>query len=218
MAKNRNWKKAAKRLSVALAILAATCLAIVADVNVATKRFRSGSLPHERVAIVFGALVVNGQPSFILRDRLDAAIALYKTHTVDKLLMSGDNRFADYSEPDVMREYAIRNGVAPTDAVADYGGRDTYDTCYRARHIFGLSSAILVTQNYHAPRAVYIARGVGLDAYACGVDDWDKYPWLRAPYSAREYAADLKAFWDVNIGHRPAQVMGPAENSLAVAR
>jgi len=133
----------------------------------------------------------------------------------DKLLMSGDNRFANYNEPDAMRDYAISQGVPAADVVADYAGRDTYDTCYRAKHIFGLDSAILVTQNYHAPRAVYIARGLGLDVVACAVPDFEKYPTLRLPYSAREYVADLKAWWDVNLGHRRAGVMGAPETSLA---
>jgi vancomycin permeability regulator SanA len=173
-------------------------------------------MAHKKVAIVFGAYVMpGGQPSFILRDRLDAGIALYKAHTVDKLLMSGDNRFENYNEPDAMRDYAISQGVKADDVVADYGGRDTYDTCYRAKHIFGLDSAILVTQNYHAPRAVYIARGLGLNAVAYGIPDFEKYPTLRLPYSAREYVADLKAWWDVNLGHRRARVMGAPETSLA---
>jgi len=172
-------------------------------------------LPREDVAIVFGAYVFrSGAPSLVLHDRLEAGIELYKQGIVKKLLMSGDNRFVDYNEPDAMRGYAIRRGVPPSDVIADYGGRDTYDTCFRAKHIFGVNQAILVTQGFHAPRTAYIARGVGLNAVVYAVPDFDRYPGLRLGYSTREYLADVKAWWDVNISHRPAGVMGRRETSL----
>ena len=207
---------------VSIAILGVLGIGIITDVNLSTGRYRisnSASLPHENVAIVFGAHVFrSGMPSLVLHDRLEAAIALYKQGIVRKLLVSGDNRFVDYNEPDAMRAYALRHGVSQQDVIADYAGRDTYDTCYRAKHIFGVNEAILVTQAFHAPRTVYIARGVGINAVAYAVPDFDRYPGLRLPYSSREYLADVKAWWEVNISHREAQVMGPRETSLYSVR
>ena len=104
--------------------------------------------------------------------------------------------------------------MKPEDVVADYAGRDTYNTCYRARHLFGVTSAVLVTNQFHTPRAVFIARGLGIDAVGYGVKDFELYPELRVPQSVREYLADIKTWWDVEIGHREARIMGTKEASL----
>jgi vancomycin permeability regulator SanA len=204
-------KKVVRVIAGLLAIFIVFCVSVVTGVNVSSRPFRfsdASKLPHEDVAIVFGALVYpSGEPSMILQDRINGAITLYKSGIVKKLLMSGDNRVANYNEPEAMRQYAIRNGIPDADIILDFAGRDTYDTCYRAKNLFGIQGAILVTQNYHAPRAVYIARGLGMRAVAYGVPDFSLYPELKVPYSSREYLADIKAWWDVHIGHRPAQVM-----------
>lgn len=92
----------------------------------------------------------------MFRDRVDTAIDLYKAGKVQKLLVSGDNRFANYNEPGAMMAYAIAHGVTPADIQPDYGGHRTYDTCYRAQAIFQVQEAILVTQAFHLPRALYI--------------------------------------------------------------
>lgn len=174
----------------------------------------ASSIRQDRVAIVFGALVTSNGLSDVLRDRVDAGIELYRAGTVKKLLMSGDNRFVHYNEPEAMRQYAIEKGIPAEDVVADFAGRDTYDTCYRAKHIFGLDSAVLVTQRFHAPRAVYIARGVGIDAVCYGVADFEKYPQWRVKSSVREYMVDMKAWWEVNVSKRPAKIMGSREPAL----
>jgi SanA protein len=110
----------------------------------------------ERAAIVFGAgLRRDGTPTTILRDRVETAAALYKEGKVRKLLFSGDNSQLDYNEPGAMKEYALQMGIPEDDIVLDYAGRRTYDTCYRAKVIFGLDQALLVTQPYHLPRAVF---------------------------------------------------------------
>lgn len=108
--------------------------------------FSKEDVPARRVAIVFGAQVKkDGTPSVVLRDRVETAVALYKSGKVEKLLMSGDNRFVDYNEPEAMRRYALALGMPEADIVLDYAGRRTYDTCYRAKEIFGMNSALLVT-------------------------------------------------------------------------
>ncbi len=165
-----------------------------------------GEVPARRVALVFGAGVwPGGQLSPVLEDRVWTAVELYKAGKVDKLLMSGDNRFVDYNEPKHMGEYAQALGVPAEDIVLDYAGRRTYDSCYRAVHIFEVSEAILVTQHFHLPRALLIADGLGLEAVGMVAD---RRPYARADwYSLREVLASVAAWWDVHVAH-PLPVMG----------
>lgn len=160
--------------------------------------------PRPRVAIVFGASVYgNGALSPILEDRVDTAIELYRARKVDRILVSGDNRHFSYNEPKAMQEYLITHAVAPQDVVVDYGGRSTYETCLRAKDIFGLDRAVLVSQGYHLPRALYIANGLGLDAVGMAGDLRLK---PKVDYqSAREWAAEIKAFF--NLKYFPPDVL-----------
>ena len=163
-------------------------------------------IPSKPIAIVFGAGLHHGKPSLVLQGRLDASIELYQSGKVKKLLMSGDNRTRYYNEPEAMRKYAVEHHVPNRDIILDYGGRDTYDTCYRAKNLFGVSDAVLVTQCYHAPRAVYLARGMGIDAVAYAVPNLDQFPTLQLSYTGREYLADAKAFWDMHFSQRKPYV------------
>ena len=175
------------------------------------KIYNAASVPVRRVAIVFGAgLWRNGTPTPVLADRVSEAAALYFAGKVEKLLMSGDNRFVDYNEPEAMRQLALSLGV-PSDAIVlDYAGRRTYDTCYRAKAIFQVDQAILVTQAFHMPRAIYLCNRLGVDAI--GVEsDQRTYRKLSLLYwNARELFATVSALWDVNIGH-PVPVLGKQE-------
>jgi vancomycin permeability regulator SanA len=191
---------------------------VYATILFSTRDYRTGTLsqvPERRVAVVFGAHVyANRIPSPILRDRLDGAIDLYKAGKVKKVLVSGDNRQVDYNEAKVMGEYALANGVDSADLAYDYGGRSTYDTCYRAKHIFGVENAVLLTQKYHAPRAVYLCRQFGINAHAFTQPDFERYPDLRVSYLTRELFADLKAWWQVHVTRPPAEVTGRPEPAL----
>jgi vancomycin permeability regulator SanA len=123
------------------------------------------AIPRRNVAIVFGAGVLpNGTPSPYLLWRVESAVQLYKAGRVQKLLMSGDNSSTHYNEPVVMQKIAISLGVKPSDIVLDYAGYSTYDTCYRAKAIFGLSQATLVSQGYHLPRAIMTCDGLGVQS------------------------------------------------------
>src|SRR5262252_6459387 len=127
---------------------------------------------HHQVALVLGAgLNGNGSVSWFLRDRLDGAIKLYRMGKVDGLLLSGDNHVTSYDEPAAMKAYALARGVPAGAITLDYAGFDTYDSCYRAHAIFGVASAEVVTQAYHAPRAVYLCRAAGIDADGLSVAD-----------------------------------------------
>lgn len=164
------------------------------------------SAPHRQVAVVFGAAIYgNGRLSSVLRDRMDTAVSLYHAGKVDKLLVSGDNRFENYNEPGAMMAYAISQGVPEADIQPDYGGRRTYDTCYRAKEVFQAESAILVTQAFHLPRAIFTCRRLGVAAEGVVAD---KRPYRNANwYAVRETAASLNALWDV-IRHQPPPVLG----------
>ena len=158
------------------------------------------------VAIVFGAQVYpNGRLSDVLRDRMDVAIDLYQADKVQKLLLSGDNQFEDYDEPGSMMAYAIRRGVSPDDIQPDYGGRRTYDSCYRAKYIFGVETAVLITQEFHLSRALLNCRQLGIEAMGVSAS---VRPYILDRYFAlREIPATSLAIWDI-IQQNPAPVMG----------
>jgi vancomycin permeability regulator SanA len=123
------------------------------------------------VGIVFGGGVTDEQPLPLLKDRLHAAKQLLDNGLVDKLILSGDNRSLDYNEPAVMLDYLVNSlGVDRDKLQRDYAGRSTYETCERAQKIFGLTSAILVSESTHLPRAIYLCRHFGIDAYGIKSD------------------------------------------------
>ena len=123
-------------------------------------------LPQADCILVPGCLVRNGnEPSLMLRDRLSRAMELYHGGAAPKLLMSGDHGREDYNEVAVMKEIAVREGAAPEDVFMDHAGFSTYESMYRARDVFAAKSVIIVTQEYHLYRALYIARALGLEAY-----------------------------------------------------
>ena len=173
--------------------------------------FSMNDVPARRVAIVFGAEVKkDGTPSTVLRDRVETAVALYKNGKVEKIIMSGDNRFEDYNEPEAMRQYAVSLGVPNEAIVLDYAGRRTYDTCYRAKEIFQVDSAILVTQGFHLPRALFLCNSFGLEAVGVKADNYYYLKRLRLVWYIRETLATTQAVWDVYIAH-PLPVLGEPE-------
>src|SRR5262245_51446017 len=110
--------------------------------------------PSPRVAVVFGASVYgNGDLSPILADRVETAIELYRARKVDRILVSGDARHRSYNEPKAMFEYLVNHAVAQKDVIVDSSGRSTYETCLRAKEVFGLKKAVLVSQGFHLSRA-----------------------------------------------------------------
>ncbi len=173
--------------------------------------FTPETSPEGRVALVFGAgLLRDGRPTAVLYDRVATAVALYKSGKVGKLLMSGDNRFVEYNEPAAMRQTALELGVPAEDIVLDYAGRRTYDSCYRARAIFGLSDVILVTQAFHLPRALFLCESLGLNAVGVAADLRDYRRSSQAVWAARELVATAGAVWDVLVA-RPLPVLGDPE-------
>ncbi len=151
----------------ALPLLARAFTALRASGRIYTQ---ASEVPARRIAIIFGAGVRNGYPSAMLYDRVAASVDLYRAGKVQKLLMSGDNRFENYNEPAAMRRAALQLGIPDEDIVLDHAGRSTYDTCYRAGAIFGVKQAVLVTQDFHLDRAVTLCDGMGLDAVGFAAD------------------------------------------------
>lgn len=173
--------------------------------------FNSESAPQKRVAIVFGAgLWRDGSPSPVLRDRVASAAELYFSGKVEKLLMSGDNSTFHHDEPGAMRDYALGLGVSDEDIVLDYAGRRTYDTCYRASEIFHIDSAILVTQAFHLPRALYTCNMLGVSAAGVPADLRQYRRSAQAFWNLRETAATVVALWQVHIS-RPQPILGESE-------
>lgn len=112
-----------------------------------------------------------GEPSLMLRDRLDMGLQLFDLGAAPKLLMSGDHGQADYDEVNVMKTYAIDRGVASQDVFMDHAGFSTYESMYRARDIFCAKTVVIVSQGYHLHRAVYDARALGLEAWGVAAED-----------------------------------------------
>ena len=184
---------------------------VITTISARNKIESVATSPGGKIAIVFGAgLLRDGTPSPVLRDRVSTAAQLYFAGKVQKILMSGDNRFVDYNEPASMQAYAIELGVPPEAIVLDYAGRRTYDTCYRAKHIFGLEEAILVTQNFHLTRALFTCNGIGLQSIGVAADMRSYHPRSLTIWNLREMPASLVALWQVWVSH-PLPVLGDPE-------
>ncbi|MGV8907725.1 MAG: SanA/YdcF family protein [Propionicimonas sp.] len=162
-------------------------------------------LPTVPVALVLGAEVyADGRPSSFLRARLDLAVELYRRRLVEQVLVSGDGRSRFYNETGGMRAYLLLHGVPETALVLDPAGLDTYDSCLRARDVFGVRKLVVVSQSYHLPRALVICRALGLDAWGVGDDTVRSHPRVWAHATRRELAANVKLVMDL-ISHRPAK-------------
>jgi SanA protein len=170
-----------------------------------------GQLPVERetrVAIVLGAgLLADGAATPLLYDRVATAVELYQQGRVNRLLLSGDNRTLEHNEPLAMQAVAEGLGVPPSALSPDYAGRRTYDSCYRAREIFAVRRAIVVTQKFHIDRAVYLCSSLGIDSLGVTADRHAYGASTYAYWTLREYPSLAQAFLDVNIVH-PEVVLG----------
>lgn len=112
----------------------------------------------------------DGRPSDMLADRISQGVALYESGTSPKLLMSGDHGRADYDEVNAMRETAVQAGLPADDVFMDHAGFSTYESMYWARDVFGAKRIVIVSQEYHLYRALYVAKRLGLDAYGVSAD------------------------------------------------
>ena len=171
-------KKARKIFTVLIsAALLLAAAALVPDFIVVNKAKNSivtldeaAELSVVDCAVILGAGVRNGKPTAMLRDRLLVGIELYKSGAAKKLIMSGDHGNTDYDEVNTMKSFAVENGVPDSDIFMDHAGFSTYETVYRAKEIFEADSVIIVSQEYHLYRALYIAEKLGVKAVGVSAD------------------------------------------------
>lgn len=194
-----------------IAILILFLPRLITQLHAAPRTFTVDKAPAEQVAIVFGAgLLRDGSAGPVLSDRVNTAVQLYHQGKADKLLMSGDNRFVEHNEPEAMRQYALARGVPDEDIILDYAGQSTYDTCYRAREIFQVRSAILVTQSFHLPRALFLCNWFGVES--TGVEANNRYfrKISHLYWNFRELFATPQAAWEVLVA-KPIPILGKPE-------
>ena len=160
--------------------------------------------------LVLGAGVYgDGEPTSILEGRLRTALELYQSGKVRWFLVSGDNRHSTYNEPQAMRRWLIKQGVPLTNIVSDYAGLRTWDSLKRAQAVFGLRQVVVVTSDFHLPRALYLADHMGLRAWGVPAKTDDR-PWAsRVRFWSREYIARHLALWDAWFP--PDTRLGPRE-------
>lgn len=185
---------------VLVALVSLVAIAIVVSSSRKHIYTKIENIPNAEAALILGAAILkNGQPSPVLRDRIDQAIDLYKAGKVGKIIASGDNASVDYNEVQPVRIYLIKNGIPEEDIFMDYAGFDTYSSIYRARDVFLVESLSIVSQSFHLPRAVFIARNLGLEASGSSAD--------RGHYKVtnyfREMAADIKAVVNIASSRKP---------------
>ena len=169
--------------------------------------YEPATLPRAETAIVFGARVYSsGRLSSMLRDRVQRAIDLYHAGQVDRLIVSGGVYDDGTSEPVAMKNYAIAQGVPEAAIVVDEGGLRTYDTCYRANAVYGVTEAVLVTQDFHLPRALFTCGALGINAHGLSAD-LRTYSERSMQFSeSREFAAKLRALYDV-VRRQPPSIL-----------
>ena len=191
-----------KRLLIIAAVLAALAAGtvFVPDIIVVSSAKdriitadEAAELENTDCVLILGAGVRDGNPTPMLRDRLITGISLYKSGVAPKIIMSGDHGREDYDEVNVMKSYAVENGVPDGDVFMDHAGFSTYDSVYRAKAVFEADSIIIVTQKYHLYRALYIAERLGVNAVGVSADLDDYSGQLKR--DLREIAARDKDFF-----------------------
>lgn len=156
-------------------------------------------VPHAEVAIVPGALVEpDGDMSSMLAARVEQASRLWHAGKVEKILVSGDHGTWKYDEPDTMRKALVRDGVTPEDIFEDHAGFDTWATMVRARSIFGVRDAVVITQGFHMPRALYLADEAGIEVTGL-TSDLQPWGYQGRKSEVREVLSRVKAIADVAL-------------------
>ncbi|MFJ1574941.1 vancomycin high temperature exclusion protein [Streptomyces sp. NPDC088147] len=197
-------------LGCVLGLAPATWMHAVADSRIRTV----AEAPARDVAVVFGAGLRSGRPAPYLAHRLDAAAELYHAGKVKVVLVTGDNSREEYDEPDAMRTYLVGLGVPDDRIVSDYAGFDTWDSCVRAKKIFGVDRAVLVTQGFHVRRAVALCGAAGVESYGVGVAEPRNATWYYG--GIREVFASGKAAAEAVLRPDP-MFLGPAETGVTEA-
>lgn len=204
------------RLLLALPLAALIALALIGGSQWVIRQASDGRtyevatlVPHRQAALVLGCskLLANGRPNLFFRLRIEAAAALYHAGGADYLIVSGDNHRHGYDEPTDMRDALIAAGVPGERIYRDYAGFRTLDSVVRARDIFGQREIVIVSQPFHNERAIFIARGHGIDAIGFNAADVARFGGLRT--KAREHLARCKTVLDVWLLGTAPKFLGP---------
>lgn len=201
-------KKVAIFLILSFVIL---CTATMAIYNYTDKIGKDLTISSEETEeadciIVLGAGVYGDSPSLTLKKRLDKALEIYQMEHTKKIMVSGDHGQKNYNEVGVMRDYLMKNGVPKETIFMDHAGFSTYETMYRARDVFQVKSAIIVTQRLHLRRALLIADSLGIDVL--GVEAENSTSASTKIQQVREYPARVKAFIECKILHPKPKYLG----------
>lgn len=187
----------------ALVIAAAAVVAVANIATVATTRAQVRTVdafarevqqqPVDAVVVLGASVYPDGTPSDMLADRLEVAVDLYRAGAAKAIIVSGDNRSSHYNESDAMKAYCVALGVPSQDVFVDHGGVGTYESMYRARHLFGAQRIVVVTQAYHLYRAMFAGQALGMETWGVASDKgaYDN----QLAYSLREVAARTKDFF-----------------------
>jgi vancomycin permeability regulator SanA len=211
----RSWRRLYQALVIATLLVFTPITAVRA--YAAGYEKSAADVPYRPVAVVFGAGAPGGTPTPFLARRLDVAIDLYRRGKVAVILVTGDNSRPDYDEPTTMRDYLVAHGIPAARVVRDFAGFDTWESCVRARKIFGVTSATLVTQDFHLPRALTLCRAAGIDAVGVADTAYVHYGTSEAVHDrAREIAAGFKALIQAAVQPSP-RFLGPQEHGVADA-
>ncbi|MCU6763696.1 vancomycin high temperature exclusion protein [uncultured Roseburia sp.] len=205
------WKKRIRCFLIGLLCVVLAVLGVVFGINgyvkysvkerIITSKEAAQMKDADCILVLGCAVWSGGKPSYMLQDRLDAGIDLYQKHAAPKLLMSGDHGRKDYDEVNTMKNYAMDRGIVSEDVFMDHAGFSTYESMYRAKEIFQAEKVIIVTQEYHLYRALYVADKLGLDAYGVSAD---ARTYSRQSYrELREILARVKDVFTVAVHAKP---------------
>ncbi len=202
--KNRMIKRIGIVVGVFVAILGFTFVLLNAYVSKEGSKYiieLEDSVAVDAVIVLGARVKKSGVPSEMLQDRLDMGIAAYEKGMSNRILVSGDHGTREYDEVNSMRKYLKDQGISDDYIFMDHAGFSTYESMYRAKEIFCIERAVIVTQEYHLKRALYIARAMGIEAYGIPSDHY-VYPKM-AYYEFREKAARVKDFFKSKLKMKP---------------
>ncbi len=196
--------KIIKYIIIIMLLIIVTLLSVNIYVRLSTKKRiinNYTNLDNIDCILILGAGVKNNRPSLMLEDRLQKGLELYNNSVSNKIIVSGDHGRKDYDEVNIMKEFLTQNNVSSSDIFMDHAGFSTYDSIYRAKEIFKTKKIVIVSQEYHLYRALYIADKLGLEAYGVKAEPKDYYG--SALREVREVIARIKDFFKVIIKPKP---------------
>lgn len=206
----RKKHSGAKKLALGLFLLALISVIAAFIINAHVKSSAAGriisvdeaaELDADCIIILGAGVRDDGTPSHMLEDRLLRGLEVYETGAAKKILVSGDHGREEYDEVNTMKDFLTKRGVPSEDVFMDHAGFSTYETMYRAKEVFGADKAVVITQEYHLYRALYVAKALGLDAY--GVSSNLRTYVRQEFFSFREAIARVKDFFTVMFRPEP---------------